>query len=64
MAEKKTAIKPTQMRLEPHVLAELDEIALFHSKSTGLTICRTDAVRLAIANEIRLIRSNGKVKKK
>lgn len=57
-------VKPTQMRLEPHILADLDEIAQHHSARTGITISRTDAVRICIATEVRRVRDEDPKPKK
>lgn len=47
---------PTQMRLKPDTLADLDLIAEARSQETGITHTRTDAVRFAAKREADRLR--------
>jgi hypothetical protein len=54
--EVKGPTKPRQFRLGEETLADLDMIAAFYSKETGIEHTRTDAVRVSAKKEADRIR--------
>lgn len=62
--EKKTtgATTPSQFRLSPETLAELDLIAADRTEETGIAHSRTDAVRYAAKREADRVRKKNAAK--